>query len=190
MRRMVTLSIALLFAGSANAETVRVQEAQYAGTIAREGKVVHLSWSTEVALAPDEIARRLTNWSNAERFVSGAKLVKLEKREGDAAVLHVDRDMPFFLPDVWLKVRAERQQTGDSWTIRWRRLDGNMKVYDRVWRISPAAGGARIDYKFDFEMPFDVPNVFAKKRMKQQLVEDFDRVQALAGGSARAPAKP
>jgi hypothetical protein len=180
-----------MLAGGAYAEVVRVAEPQYSGEIDRNGKEVHLKWSTEVALAPDEVVRRLTRWSEAERFVSGVTSVKLEKTEGGAAILRVDRDMPFFLPEVWIRVRADQQRKDGVWTIHWRVLEGTMKSYDRVWHVRTAPGGARVDHAFVFEMPFDVPNLFAKGRMRRQLVEDFEQLHALTGGGvAKAPAKP
>jgi hypothetical protein len=185
---VLALCVSTTLAVAAHAEIVRADGDRYRATVDRQGKVVRLRWTTLVSKPPDDVARALSQWARAKSLVSGAARVEVRKSTPAAAELHIERETPFFLPDVWFDVRAEKKPLdGGGWRIAWTRLDGTAKSYLRTWDVRPDAAGTRVTHEFLLEMPFDVPSLFARNRLRAQITGDVEGLER-ATGPGRAPA--
>lgn len=183
--RPAALAVALL-ASTAAAETLVAET--HRATVKRDGKNVHVRWVSVVPVAYQEMRSRLSEGAmTTSLLTSDDATVQVLARQGTAARLRMDRKMPFFLPDVWMEVRALVTTDGDRTRIEWSRLDGSVEKYHRVWTLRPEGEHTHVECVTRLQLPFDIPDVFAQRRMRSQVKEDLAGLANVAGAPPRAP---
>jgi hypothetical protein len=158
-------------------------------TVDRDGKRVQVAWASIVPVDYATLTGRLAEAANTTALVSGEDVsIRVLRKDGRNADLRMERKTPFFLPDVWFEVRASILPDGDKTRIRWKRLDGTAKEFQREWTLRPDGEHTRVECRTLVQLPFNVPDFFAKRRIRQTMLEDMTGLARVAGASPRAPA--
>jgi hypothetical protein len=126
---MTLLSLGLLLAMT----TTRVEDSTVRGTIERAGPRAVLRWAVVIDEAAPVVAARLLDTANAAALTSGERSIAVARRDAPGVILHLVREAPFFLPEVWVDLRVGSTVTPDGGAvITWTRIAGSVAEYRRA----------------------------------------------------------
>jgi ribosome-associated toxin RatA of RatAB toxin-antitoxin module len=163
-------------AGTAQAANLTVS-VERAGTDA--GRVCQVSASGEVAAAPAAVWRILTDYDRMAEFVPDLHSTRVVARNGDQAIVeqHGVAHFLFFRREIRLLVQVREQPMS---RIDVKLVDGDMAVYDCVWRLVPVldTGGTRIVYSAVLAPKFYVPAMLGANLIRADIAKMMAAVLA------------
>jgi uncharacterized membrane protein len=114
----------------------------------------------DIAAPPELVFQVVTDCDLATKMVSSLKSCRILERDpaGRWDVREQVSKMTF-LPSVRSVFRSDYDPPG---RVRFRRVDGDLKVYEGEWRIDPLGGGSRVSYVSRVSTPFRVPGALAR----------------------------
>ncbi|MCP4503546.1 MAG: hypothetical protein GY822_26745 [Deltaproteobacteria bacterium] len=180
MKTYVWALMAFLFSSMAQAAPEQVASWDKDGckaSITREGRLTHMTWSAVVDAPLKKVQATLEDWQHAQAVVSGTKQVLLKKKGKAGAHLRVEREAPFFFPDVWFEVKASSEVKVGKVHVVWAFLEGSGEAYRREWTLVKEGNKTRVLHTFQLGLPYDLPNVFVKSRLSQQVEEDLQELR-------------
>jgi uncharacterized membrane protein len=121
----------------------------------------------DIAAPPEVVFGVISDCDLAPKMVSSLKSCRILERDpaGRWDVREQVSKMTF-LPSVRNVFRSDYEPPG---RVRFRRVDGDLKVYEGEWRIDPLPGGSRVSYVSRVSIPFRVPRPFARFGMRMQV---------------------
>jgi uncharacterized membrane protein len=70
-------------------------------------------------------------------------------------------------------------------SIRFRRVDGDLRVLEGEWRLTPRAGGVRVTYESRIAPPFKIPGALARMALRREVPLNLTSLRREALARAR-----
>ncbi|HEU4376335.1 MAG TPA: SRPBCC family protein [Telluria sp.] len=143
------------------------------------GKVYEVSARGEVAAAPADVWRILTDYDHMAEFVPDLHSARVISRSGDNAVVEQlgVAHFLFFRRQIRLVVQVREQPISQ---IDISLVDGDMKVYNCTWRLVPLpdTGGTRVIYSGALAPKFYVPGMLGSNLIRADIAKMMGAVMA------------
>ena len=139
-------------------------------SIVRDGKRAELRWTLLLEQPWSATKESVSTCRGAKNLVSGEQSITPMSGKKDA--FRLVQETPFFLPEAWYELQCSARHEDNKRVLTWKRIRGSSSVYQRTWTLQPKGAKTEVVHRFVIELPFDVPDVFARRRLRQQVVED------------------
>lgn len=138
----------------------------------------------EVAAPPAVVWRVIVDPANVPRLMAGVKSCKVIDRDPAGRWdLREQVSQSGVLPSVRIVMRTDYQPNS---LIRFHRTDGDIRILDGEWRLTPLDGGARtrIDYQSRVVSPFPAPAMIVRSILRRDMPQTLANVRDASEAAA------
>lgn len=149
-----------------------------------ESSAARVTAAIDIPAPPQTVYAVMVDCSRALRIVTGLESCRVIERSADGAwdVREHVISVNILLPRVRNVFRSEYEQNR---LIRFRRVDGDLRVSDGEWRLRPLAGGTatRVTYRAHVALSVPVPGPLVRAAIRYDIPNMLDalRRQSLEG---------
>lgn len=179
MRLLPCAAVLALAAATGALAAPLIDPPQVSVTLDADGEAALISAAIDIPASPDRVWRTMTDCNDTRRMIRSLVECRVVRTGDDWDIReHVTRGGPLW-PSFRYLFRSD-YETARS--IRFRKLDGNLKTFEGEWRLAPRAEGraTRVTYRSRVSAAIFAPPVLIRAGLRRDTPRVLEALRQIA----------